>query len=121
MTSQERRRANFFIRVRQAISGIGTAFRHERNLKIHTVFAIIVIIAAWGLRVSRQDWILLLFLIAAVICLELVNTAVERAVDLITQDEHPLAKQAKDIAAGAVLVMAIASAIIGCIIFIKYL
>jgi len=58
------------------------------------------------------------FAICGVLALELVNTAVERVVDLVTKEFHPLAKQAKDIAAGAVLLYAILSVVIGCIIFL---
>ena len=62
-----------------------------------------------------------LLLFGLILSLELVNTAVEAVVDLVTEEKKPLAKIAKDTAAGAVLVSAIAAAIIGCIIFIPYL
>jgi undecaprenol kinase len=101
-----------------AISGIFHAIRNERNMKIHSVVAIIVIILSWIYDVSAIEWMFISFAICGVLALELVNTALERVVDLITKDFHPLAKQAKDVAAGAVLLYAILSVVIGCIIFL---
>jgi undecaprenol kinase len=101
-----------------AISGIFHAIRNERNMKIHSVVAIIVIILSWIYDVSAIEWMFISFAICGVMALELVNTALERVVDLVTKDIHPLAKQAKDVAAGAVLLYAILSVVIGCIIFL---
>jgi undecaprenol kinase len=114
-------KGNIMTSFKMALYGIAHALRHERNMKIHSVAALLVIILAAVLKVSFNDWMILLLLIALVISLELVNTAVERTVDLFTQERHPLAKQAKDTAAGAVLVMVIISVIIGIGIFLKYL
>ena len=111
----------FLRRLQAAFSGIFAAFRSETHLKIHAAAACAVIAAGVWLRISRGDWVVLSLTIAAVIALELVNTAIERTVDLVTKEWHPLAKQAKDTAAGAVLVMAMASVIIGILIFTKYL
>ncbi len=69
-------------------------------------------------HLSAIEWMFISFAICGVLALELVNTAIERVVDLVTKDIHPLAKQAKDVAAGAVLLYAILSVIIGCIIFL---
>lgn len=101
-----------------AISGIFHAIRNERNMKIHSVVAIIVIVLSWIYHLSAIEWMFISFVICGVLALELVNTALERVVDLVTKDIHPLAKQAKDVAAGAVLLYAILSVIIGCIIFL---
>jgi undecaprenol kinase len=101
-----------------AISGIFHALRNERNMKIHSVVTIIVIILAWIYHLSAIEWMFISFAICGVLALELVNTAVERVVDLVTKEFHPLAKQAKDVAAGAVLLYAILSVVIGCIIFL---
>lgn len=103
-----------------AFEGIAHAFRNETHMKIHFAAAVLVILLAAILHVSLNDWVILLLLIALVIAMELINTAIERVVDLATKECHPLAKQAKDMAAGAVLVMAIASVIIGLCIFLKY-
>ncbi|WP_404828944.1 diacylglycerol kinase family protein [Sporosarcina gallistercoris] len=98
--------------------GIVHGAAQERNVKFHLVAAIVVIVAGWLTGLSRFEWIVITAVIALVIALELMNAAVERVVDLVTQERHPLAKQAKDLAAGAVLVFSIASAIIGVLIFL---
>jgi undecaprenol kinase len=103
---------------RLAILGILTAIKQERNVKIHLVISILVIILGILNDLSKQEWMFITFCIGLVITLELVNTAVERVVDLVTREYHPLAKEAKDIAAGAVFVAAILSVVIGGIIFI---
>ena len=101
-----------------AFTGIGRTIRDERNMKIHLVFTALVIIGGIVLRISRAEWIVCLILFGLVMGLELVNTAVEAAVDLVTEEKKPLAGKAKDAAAGAVLAAAIAAAVIGLIIFI---
>ncbi|MFP3721211.1 diacylglycerol kinase family protein [Niallia circulans] len=103
---------------RLAILGILTATKQERNVKIHLVITILVIVLGLLNDLSKQEWMLIAFCIGLVISLELINTAIERVVDLVTSEYHPLAKEAKDIAAGAVFVAAILSIVIGGIIFI---
>lgn len=100
-----------------AFEGIITASK-EQNLKSHIVSAVIVILAGYFTGLSRTEWYIVLLLIALMFALEMINTAIERVVDLASPNFHPLAKQAKDIAAGAVLVFALFSAIIGLLIFI---
>ena len=100
-----------------AFEGIITASK-EQNLKSHIVSAIIVILASYLTGLSRMEWYIVLLLIALMFALEMMNTAIERVVDLASPEIHPLAKQAKDIAAGAVLVFALFSAIIGLLIFL---
>ncbi|AYV74552.1 MULTISPECIES: diacylglycerol kinase family protein [Niallia] len=103
---------------RLAILGILTAIKQERNVKIHLVITILVIILGLLNDLSKQEWMFIAFCIGLVISLELINTAIERVVDLVTSEYHPLAKEAKDIAAGAVFIAAILSIVIGGIIFI---
>ena len=103
---------------RYAFEGIFTCIRHERNMKIHCVMAVLVVIGGFVLHISQIEWFICLILFGLVISLELVNTAVESTVDLVTEEKRPLAKKAKDTAAGAVLVSAIFAAIIGLIIFV---
>ena len=98
--------------------GIVHGASKERNVKSHLVAAILVILAAWVTGVSRIEWMIIIAVITLMIALELVNAAVERVVDLVTEERHPLAKQAKDLAAGAVLVFAMGSAVIGALIFL---
>lgn len=98
-----------------------TASKEEPNLKFHFIAGLLVIIISIFLKISRQDWMVIIFLIGFVISVELTNTAIEAVVDAFTAKEHPGAKLAKDIAAGAVLVAAITSAVLGIIIFLPYL
>lgn len=104
-----------------AFEGIRTGILKERNMKIHCLAVILVTAAGTFLGLSAVEWCICLLLFALVISLELVNTAVEAAVDLVTEERKPLAKIAKDTAAGAVLFASLAAVIIGCIIFIPYL
>ena len=106
---------------RYAFEGIFTCIRHERNMKIHCVMAVLVVIGGFVLHISQIEWFICLILFGLVMSLEMVNTAIEATVDLVTQERKPLAKKAKDVAAGAVLISAIMAAIIGCIIFIPKL
>lgn len=90
----------------------------ERNMRFHVFSACIVVITGFLTHISAIEWMILLLIMALVIAMEMVNTAIESVVDLVSPDKHPLAKLAKDVAAGAVLVCAIASIFIGLIIFI---
>lgn len=101
-----------------AIQGIKQAVKTERNVKIHITIMILVIIAGIVLKINTQEWIICIILFGLVISLELVNSAIEVTVDIAMPEINEKAKVAKDVAAGAVLVSAIASAIIGLIIFI---
>lgn len=103
-----------------AFQGILTGIRNERNMKIHCAAIILVTMAGTLFQITAVQWCICLLLFALVAALELVNTAVEAVVDLVTEEKKPLAKVAKDTAAGAVLIAAAASVIIGCIIFLPY-
>lgn len=110
--------ARKFIRsFRYAFEGIVTAAR-EQNLRFHLLSMAIVIVAGLLTGLSVTEWMIVILLFALMIGAELINTAIERVVDLVSPEIHPLAKQAKDIAAGAVLVFACASVIIGLLIFL---
>lgn len=104
-----------------AFSGIFTCIRRERNIKIHCFAAVMVTIFGFALKISVTEWLVCLVLFGLIMGLELVNTSIEAVVDLVTQERKPLAKVAKDTAAGAVLIAAIFAAIAGCIIFIPKL
>ena len=97
---------------------IGTG---ERNMRIHMGFALLVVIFGLLLQISVTEWCLCFVLFGLIMGLELVNTAVEAVVDLVTEEYHPLAKRAKDAAAGAVLIAAVMAAVTGLIIFIPRL
>lgn len=104
-----------------AFSGIWTGIRKERNMKIHSAALMLVVIAGTVFKISVMEWCVCIILCALVMALELVNTAVEAVVDLVTEEQRPLAKIAKDTAAGAVLIAAIASVIVGLLIFIPHM
>lgn len=101
-----------------ALEGIAAGIRKERNMRIHTAAMILVVFAGTVLGMTAMEWCICLILFGLVLSLELVNTAIEAVVDLVTEERKPLAKLAKDTAAGAVLVSAFMAAVIGCIIFI---
>ncbi|CAI8737925.1 diacylglycerol kinase family protein [Brevibacillus sp. NPDC058079] len=100
-----------------ALQGISYTVRTQRNMQIHVAAAIVVLAAAWWLQIPRSDVLLVLFSIGLVFSLELVNTAIEAVVDLASPEWHAKAKIAKDVGAGAVLVAAILSLIIGVLVF----
>lgn len=87
-------------------------------MKMHAVVTVLVVIAGFFFHISMTEWCICLLLCGLIMALELVNTAVEAVVDLVTEERKPLAKIAKDTAAGAVFILAIFSAVIGCIIFL---
>lgn len=101
-----------------AFEGIYTGIKEEKNMKIHIFIMILVIIFGIMLKISKIQWIICIVLFGNVISLELINTAIENTIDLVIKENNPKAKVAKDTAAGAVLIMAIVSAIIGLTIFI---
>ena len=100
-----------------ALAGIKASFR-ERNMRIHSMLAILVILAGVFFSISKVEWLFVLLCIAGMFSLEMLNTAIEKTVDLVTQEYHPLAKVAKDLAAGAVLVYTVYSIIVGMIVFL---
>ncbi|KZZ85973.1 diacylglycerol kinase family protein [Bacillus sp. SJS] len=100
-----------------ASSGLINVFRHERNFQIHCILMVLAITAGFILEISLMEWYMVIGSIAAVLSLELMNTAIERTVDLVTDEMRPLAKAAKDAAAGSVFVAAIAAFFIGVLIF----
>lgn len=100
-----------------AWTGIRQTFKTERNFQIHCMMSMIVITVALIVELSKLEWIIILFLIGGILSLELINTALEKTIDLITSEYHPLAKMAKDAAAGAVFIYTILAVIIGFLIF----
>lgn len=101
-----------------ALEGIKSSFDTERNMKIHIVIMLLVILAGVVLKISVIEWIICIILFGIVIAGELFNTAIETVVDLAMPNKNDKAKLAKDVSAGAVLILAIVSAVIGIIIFV---
>ena len=101
-----------------AFTGMCSAYKSERNMKIHIAVAILVILFGVFLQISTYEWLACIVCFAMVIGAEMFNTAIETVVDIAMPKKDERAKKAKDVAAGGVLVFAIGSAIIGSIIFI---
>ena len=99
-----------------AFAGLTFLFRTQRNARIHAILGTAACGLALWLRISRVEWAVLVFTIALVLILEGLNTAVEAAIDLASPQIHPLAKAAKDLAAGMVLIAAMASVAVGLLI-----
>ena len=116
-----KRPSNWLESLNCAIEGILWAARTQRNLRYHCIISVIVVVVAIAYRVSALELIFLAFAIALVFFAELVNTAVEVIVDLVSPDFHPLARRAKDVAAGAVLVACVGAVVIGYLALSRHL
>ncbi|MDR1087985.1 MAG: diacylglycerol kinase family protein [Coriobacteriales bacterium] len=103
---------------KHALSGIAHTVSHERNIKIELVIAVLALVASSLLQLEPLEWAAIIILIVLVLALELANSALESLTNLASPAEHPLAKQAKDAMAGAVLVVAVGAAASGLIIFV---
>ena len=103
--------------MRHAIDGIGRCLVHERNFRIHTVAAVTVVLFAWLYGVDTGQRAMLAVAVATVMTMEMMNTAIEAVVDLITQEKNEYAKIAKDVAAGMVLLAALFAVVIAVIVF----
>jgi diacylglycerol kinase len=114
--------ASLLINVLKSFGFAGKGFydtlRTQRNMKIHVVCAVLVVMLGSWLHISTSEWLLVVLCISSVWAAELLNTAVEYIVDLVSPDWHVLAGKAKDAAAAFVLVMALGAAVCGCIIFV---
>ena len=104
-----------------AIQGFVSSFKTERNMKIHILAMIIVILLGIYLKISSGEWCIIAISIAVVLSGELFNTAIETIVDMVSPEKNPKAKLAKDISAAAVLVLALGAVVVGIIIFLPKL
>ncbi|MDO5037086.1 MAG: diacylglycerol kinase [Tissierellia bacterium] len=111
------KRGNFIRTFNFAVQGIISAIRTERNMKFHYLAALAVIIGSLFFNLSRLEFLILFFAVVFVVTAEMFNTAIERTIDLITQDYHPMAKLVKDISAGAVLLSAINALVVAYLLF----
>lgn len=100
-----------------AINGVIDTVRTQRNMKIHLLAALVVLIACFAFDISKIEFLILAITITLVIAAELFNTAIEAAIDMTTNYYHPLAKIAKNAAAGAVFITSVNALIVGYIIF----
>ena len=111
----------WFKRFQYACKGLDVAVKTQQNLRIHLFAAVLVIVAGFVFNVTITEWLVILLVIGGVITAELINTAIEFIVDLVSPEYHPLAGKIKDIAAGAVMLTALVALITGLLIFLPYL
>lgn len=110
-----RQRGNSFV---YAFNGLKTAFTSEHNMWIHALCTLAAIIVGFVFKINAVEWMMIVMSMALVWMAELMNTALEKAMDFISTETHPQIKLVKDIAAAGVLITALAAAVIGGIIFI---
>lgn len=114
---KKKKKQSFVKSVNAAIEGIMYTFKSERNMKVHYLASFVVLIASLFFNFSKIEFVLLLGAITLVVISEMLNTAIEKTVDLATSEIHPLAKIAKDVAAGAVLVASLYAVVVAYILF----
>ncbi|MDF2591286.1 MAG: phosphatase family protein [Clostridia bacterium] len=100
-----------------AVNGLLYCLKTQRNMRIHTIAAFFIIIISLFAKLNKTDIIMLIFAISLVLICEMINTAIEKSIDLFTDKYHPLAKIAKDVAAGAVFVASFNAVAIGYLVF----
>lgn len=121
MTSESHKKFSFrnrLVSFRYAFNGILCVLRRQHNCWIQIVISLLVVFAGFYFSLSNFEWTVLVLAIALVLSLEMINSAIEYMVDLVSKDYNPVAGKVKDVAAGAVLIAAIFAIIIGLIIFI---
>ncbi|HSV10415.1 MAG TPA: diacylglycerol kinase family protein [Hanamia sp.] len=101
-----------------AFHGLRDCIFHEKNFRIQYVIAILIVITGIFFRLNATEWVLILICFAMVLSFEIINSAIEKLCDLVCPDFNLTIKKVKDMAASAVLLSAIISFIIGCIIFL---
>jgi diacylglycerol kinase (ATP) len=111
-------KSNFWRSFLFAGQGVWHAVRHQRNMRVHLAAAVAAVVAGLVLKISAVDWACVLLAIGLVLTAEMLNTVVESLVDLYTDEYHPLAKIAKDTAAGAVLISSATALGVGIAVFV---
>lgn len=118
MTLKSKDKRKFSGSIKNCLEGINFVITNESNFKKEIVIGIIALLLSYILKISRIEFIIILIMIALVLTSEIINTSIEKVVDLYTKDYNNLAKIAKDVSAGSVLVMSIFSLLVGVIIFL---
>jgi len=103
-----------------AFCGTAQAFKHEVHLKIHALIAVLAIGGGFYFFIEAVEWFMILTAITLVICLEMINTAVEKLCDKLAPERDQTIKFVKDVTAGAVFVACIFAIIVGCIVFLPH-
>lgn len=104
-----------------ALNGIKIVIVEEHNARIHLISAIIVVLAGFLFKISKAEWISIIFAIGFVFALEIINSAIENMADFISPEKNEQIKKIKDLSAGAVLIGATTAFVIGLIVFIPKL
>jgi diacylglycerol kinase len=104
-----------------AFAGLHYSFKHNQNIKIHILIAIIVVIAGFLLKLTRSDFFDVCILIVLVISAEMINTSIEEVINLLVNEHRLEAKIAKDVSAGMVLLVSLFAAIVGVFIFLLHI
>jgi len=116
-----KKKRNFVDSFRDALAGILHCLMNERNMRTHFIAGILVYVAALYFKLPGVEIAVIALTVGLVITAELINTAIENAVDLVTEEYRPLAKIAKDVAAGAVLLSAFTAVLVGVALFLPRL
>ncbi len=103
---------------RYAMEGIVYTFRTQKHMRFHFFTVVLVLLIGLIFKLNKSEMVILLFTVSLVLVAEMINTAIESVVDLVTETYHPLAKSAKDIAAGAVLVTTVNAIVVGFLLFL---
>lgn len=111
----------FFKSIKYSLSGLYYAYRYEQSLWLHGLSTILAVIMGVIFKIKLSEWAIIFIALGSILALELINTAIEAAVDLTTTNIHPLAKIAKDCGSAASFVMAIVSIVISMFVFGPYL
>ncbi len=108
----------FLASFKYSFAGLKYAYLNEQSMLIHLLAVIVVVFAGIALKINTTEWLFCLCMFGFVMGAELLNTAIEATIDLVTKEYHPMAKVAKDTASAAVLVLSVVAAIVGLAIFI---
>lgn len=111
----------FFKSIKYSLNGLYYAYRYEQSLWLHGLATILAVIMGFIFKINLSEWAIIFIALGAILALELINTAIEAAVDLTTTEIHPLAKIAKDCGSAASFVMSIVSIVISMFVFGPYL
>lgn len=111
----------FFKSIKYSLDGLIYAYRYEQSLWLHGLVTLLAVIMGIIFKIKLSEWAIIFIALGAILALELINTAIEAAVDLTTTKIHPLAKIAKDCGSAASFVMSIVSIVISMFVFGPYL
>lgn len=119
--SKKKNIKRFFQSFKNSYDGLAYAYRYEQSMTIHFISCVIVVLLGIFLKIHMYEWIICIFALTLIAGIELINTAIEATVDLVTEEIHPLAKIAKDTASASVGLFSVMAFVTFCIIFLPKL